>query len=791
MDQTINGRLPEREGGIDIQRIIFLVLKYWYFIVLSLLLALTLAYLLNRYTVRIYPVSMTILIKDEPEKDNSIVDLLYNGRGFTPGKNYLNEEILLKSYPLIKKAVDSLDFSMSVWKEGDIKTTEIYPTPFTVAFDSLASNTTYGIKFKLKTIDQEYFELSEINRVSKFKKYKYGTFIEIDGTKFKINKPKLSTLVKGDIYEIRFVNNAAIAYSYTGRLNISWLQKGASILRLSVNGPTPAKEADFLLQLAKTYQRDDLAEKNESANRTIEFIDNQLQTIRDSLVTLETSLQQFKELNYVTGLKDEAVRFYDKVENLSKEKAQLLIQKKYLDYLSDYVKDRNNYDQLTVPASFNVNSEVLTAQVQQLIDLQLKKNSLLRNSTDQNPFIIEINQKITDVKKSLIETIFSLNASLNLALNSTNIEISRVEKQLSKLPKAEREYISLNRLFKLSEDLYLILMEKKAEASITQASNTSDIAIVNPPSIGGSVTPKTRQNYIFAIFLGLGIPIGLIVLIDLFNDKIKFKEDIEKYTTIPFMGVIGHNQKEQNLIVEAAPRSAISESFRSVRSNLNFFISDIPNKVILITSALSGEGKTFFSNNLALIHAFSGKKTVLIGADMRRPKILKDFDIREDIGLSDYLAGGASISEVVQTTRFENLHIINSGTVPPNPSELLLKPATKKLIDELKKVYDYVIIDSPPIGLVTDALILTSYADHTMYVVRQGFTPVATVKNIEEMHASGKFSGISIIFNDISVNKYGYSYGYSYGYGYGYGNGYGSGYYSEQESVKKPKWKFW
>ncbi|MEQ8924238.1 MAG: polysaccharide biosynthesis tyrosine autokinase, partial [Fulvivirga sp.] len=704
MEHGMNGRLPEREGGIDFQRIIFLILKYWYFIVLSLLMSVTIAYLLNRYTVRIYPVSMTILIKDEPEKDNSIVDLLYNGRGFTPGKNYLNEEILLKSYPLVKKAIDSLDFQISVWKEGDIKTTEIYPNPFDIIIDNKNQKQIYGARFKLKVLNKDQFEISRIGSTSSFSKYKFNDYVEVNGIRLKIRNPN-SSAFQGDTYELRFLNNSAIASSYTGKLNVSWLQKGASIIKLSVNGPTPLKESDFLMQLAKTYQHDDLLEKNESASRTIKFIDEQLQIIRDSLVTLESSLQNFKEVNYVTGLKDEAVRFYDEMESLSKEKAELLIQQKYLDYLNDYLTERENYNELTVPASFDINNTILNEQVQQLIKLQLEKNSILRNSSKDSPFITEINQQINDLKSSLKETISSLGASLNLALNATNIEINRIEKQLAKLPKAEREYISLNRLFKLSENLYLILMEKKAEASITQASNTSDIVIVNPPSIGGPITPKTRQNYLLAILAGIGIPIGLIVLVDLLNDKIKFKEDIEKHTSIPFMGVIGHNQKDQNLIVEAAPRSAISESFRSVRSNLNFFTSDIKNKVILITSALSGEGKTFFSNNLALIHAYSGKKTILIGADMRRPKILKDFEISEEYGLSDYLAGNSSINEIIQSTRFENLDIINSGTVPPNPSELLLKPATSKLIEELKKSYEYIIIDSPPIGLVTDSLI--------------------------------------------------------------------------------------
>ncbi|MEM6522316.1 MAG: polysaccharide biosynthesis tyrosine autokinase [Bacteroidota bacterium] len=733
---------------------------------------------------------MTILIKDEPEKDNSIVELLYNGRGFTPGKNYYNEEILLKSYPLIKKAVDSLDFNISIWKEGDIKTTEVYPPPIEVLAYDIDWSSIDRKSFKITVLNTDEFELSSSENDGSITRKNFNEDFYFEGLRFKLLQPE--GLLNGDKFEIKLVNNSIIANSYTKRLSISWLQKGASIIKLGLNGSTPAKESEFLMQLAKTYQRDDLLNKNETATRTIEFIDEQLQSIRDSLVTLESALQQFKELNYVTGLKDEVVRFYDQIEALSKEEAELTIKKEYIKYLKDYLQEKDSYDEIMVPATINFSNPLLNNQIQQLIDLQLQKNSLERNSNEDNPFILERNKQLSDLKRSLGETLVSLSASLELAMHATKNEIKQIENQLSELPRAEREYVSLNRLFKLSEDLYLILMEKKTEASITQASNTSDIAIVNPPSIGGAITPKTRQNYLLACLVGLGLPIGLIVLVDLLNDRIKFKEDIEKYTSIPFMGVIGHNKKDKNLVVEAAPNSAISESFRSVRSNLDFFINEVPNKVILTTSALSGEGKTFFSNNLAVIYAYSGKKTILIGADMRRPKILQDFEIRKDIGLSDFLAGNTKLSEIIQETRFDGLHIINSGTVPPNPSELLIKAATAELIKILKKEYDYIIIDSPPIGLVTDALILSSFVDHTMYVVRQGFTPVATLKNIDEMHEMGKFSSISIIFNDITVNKYGYSYGYSYGYGYGYGqgNGYGS-YYADQAPSQKSRWRLW
>lgn len=385
-----------------------------------------------------------------------------------------------------------------------------------------------------------------------------------------------------------------------------------------------------------------------------------------------------------------------------------------------------------------------------------------------------------------MELLSSLKGSLEVTKAGLNNQINVLQDDLSSLPNVEREYVNLNRLYTLSESLFLILMEKRAEASITKASNTSDVVIVNPPKVGGAITPKTNRNYMLALFLGLGLPIGLILLFDYFNDKVKFKEDIEKNTSIPFLGVIGHNKNKTNLVVHKAPRSAITESFRSIRSNIEFFIGNKASKTILITSSIAGEGKTFCGDNLAMIFASTGKRTVLIGADMRRPKLFRDFDLSNEFGLSNYLSSDLEIDAIIQESPFDNLFIINSGTIPPNPSELLLREKLAVLMHELKDNFDFIIIDTPPIGLVTDAMILSKYVDHSIYIIRQGYTPVGTVKSVDEMYRAGKMENLSILFNDVTVNKYGYGYGYSYKYGYTYGYGYsnGSGYYTSEN--KRP-----
>jgi capsular exopolysaccharide synthesis family protein len=303
---------------------------------------------------------------------------------------------------------------------------------------------------------------------------------------------------------------------------------------------------------------------------------------------------------------------------------------------------------------------------------------------------------------------------------------------------------------------------------------------------GGAISPDTSSNYLLGFGLGLFIPFVIIVALEVFNQKIQSREDIEKITSVPFIGGIGHYETKDNLAVSRKPRSAVAESFRAIRSNLNYFTGNQPKKIFLVTSSISGEGKTFTTINLATVFALSGRKTLIIGADMRRPKIFADFDLDNTKGLSGYLSQLNSFTEVLQQTAIENLDLISGGPVPPNPSELLLNDRFETLVKEAAKIYDYIIIDTPPIAIVTDAFVLAKHVDHTVFITRQNYTPKLFLRDIENSYRTNKLKNISIVLNDIYKSGYGYGYGYGYGgYGYGYGYGYGkgkrkkdSGYYS-------------
>jgi capsular exopolysaccharide synthesis family protein len=304
--------------------------------------------------------------------------------------------------------------------------------------------------------------------------------------------------------------------------------------------------------------------------------------------------------------------------------------------------------------------------------------------------------------------------------------------------------------------------------------------------VSGPISPHTTRNYFIGFASGLSIPFLLFILFEISNTKVQSREDIEKITSIPFIGGVGHKRMDQNLEVLLKPKSAISESFRALRSNLNYFLDGNSKGVFLITSSVSGEGKTFTSINLASVFALSGKKTLIVGADMRKPKIFTDFKLDNSVGLSNYLAGLNDFDEIVRPTQFENLYLISGGPVPPNPSELILNIRMESFLQVAREKFDFIFIDSPPLALVTDAFVLSGLVDHTLFIIRQNYTPKALLKTINDFYAAGKISKISFVLNDIYKSGPGYGYGYAYGYGYGYNYLYGfnsrsksGGYYEE------------
>lgn len=771
----------------EIKRILYRCLKYWYIFLISISVALVIAYLINRYTPRVYPVSTSILIKSKKEVGSSTAEILYGNQLFDNVKDLNNETIMLKSYPLIKEVINQLNFDQVFYKEGNIKNSEIYINkPAYFSFDS-TSRVPYGKAFVFKIIDDKTFLLYDFVSDDKPQpiknKYFFNQWSEINGLKFRAVKNNSYDFYynKDSEYVLRLINPNALINKYRAGLGVRLVKEHSSILALSVKGTIPAKEMDFLNKLTEVYISRGLEDKNRNATKTISFIDDQLQSITDSLKAIESSIEQFKTDNTIESISGRASRLIGQLENYEKKKAEIIIQKRYFEYLIGYLSNDNLDSEIIAPSSLGVSDPILNTLIQQLVELQLEKKRLIESS--ENPYIPAFNNRVQTLKANIIENINNLSNQTDILLEDIESRTEKLTSEIALLPDTERRFINITRMYNLSEDLYLFLVQKRAEAAISKASSTSDVSVVNPPRAGSAIQPQEDRNYLAAFFLGLTIPLAFFTFKEYTSNKVRYKEDLDSLTNIPFLGMVGHEEGENNLVVNDKPKSGVAESFRTIRSNIQFFTAKKDKRVLLVTSSISGEGKTFCSINLAAVFSFSGKKTILVGADLRKPKIFLDFNIHNDIGLSNYLAHSVELDQIIQPTNLPNLDIISGGSIPPNPSELLMSDKLEIMVKTLKKKYDYIIFDTPPIGVVTDGYILMNHTDHNIYIVRQNFTPKNTIKAADEMHRTGKLRNMSILYNDIKVVKYGYSYGYGYGYGYGSGNGYG--YYEDNKNQKK------
>lgn len=770
---------PAAPGGIDLnyKRVLSRILEYWYLIALSIIVALSGAYLINRYSTRIYPVKASIIILQSEENAGS--KFLYNNELVSPFRNYFNELYIMRSYPLLEKVVKELNFDVSYYREGNIKTTEYYDTNFPIEIKIIpGANMPYGRAINLAINPDETFSIDlllEDDKISDrtFKNLAFNDTIAINGYSLVFRKRGDLKDLKGQLFLVRFNNPFNLARAYSARLVVNWAGAGASVVDLEVKGEVPEKEMNFLSKFIEKYQEYDIEKKNKMATMALKFLDSQIRFMGDSLNLLEDKVENFKRRNIITNLGTETNRLYLKVQGLEEQRFNFRLKENYYNYIVSLLANEK-YDGIFTPSSVGVSDNVVSSLITSLIEARAKLNRYqgIENRAD-NPLYQETQMRIRQIKDDILKTIDNTRKTENINIKFINEQIALVEKEISKLPGSERELIDIQRDYSIKEQLYVFLLQKRTEAGLSKASTTSDIVVVNPPLSAGPVSPKVKQNYLFALALGLLLPLLCFVIAEVLNDKIQSKEDIEKITDAPMIGGIGHNPSGHNLITLNKPRSAIAESFRALRSNLNYFTGNRDRLVFMVTSSIPGEGKSFTTLNLATVLAMAGKRTVVVGADLRRPKLYDDLGLNNDQGLSQYLSGMISLKEIVQTTAVENLYLIPGGPKPPNPSELLIRPLVEEFIATLRQQFDYIVIDTPPLSFVADAFVLSKFADHTLYVVRQNFTPREVLFSLNEFYQTGKLTKVSILFNDLRKSGLGYGYGYG-GYGYGYSYRYAS-----------------
>jgi len=523
------------------------------------------------------------------------------------------------------------------------------------------------------------------------------------------------------------------------------------------------------------------------AENTLEFINDQISIIQDSLHKTEKQILSFRLNKNVVDINLEGNRAYSKLLKFYDQKTELNFKQNYYEYLKEYIISKHDPQAIIVPILFDPNNQTLNNQVKYLQQLYNERDLLEFSVETGNPGLVRINQSIQTARNNILEITDGLLQNNRTTLKQIDAEEKQIENQLLHLPQDEQELMNYQRKFEVNNLFYTFLMEKRAEAGIQRASAVSNVRIIDLATIY-NVTPmgtKSSSIYLIALILGVIIPGGIIFLADAFDSSIKDRSDIEENTDIPILGVVSHNSTREAIPVHIRPGDAFAESFRHIRTNLQYILREPEQKVIMITSTLSGEGKTFIALNLATILAMSNKKVLLCGFDLRRPSLHKVFNLDNSKGISTFLAKReTSIEEIISTTDIENLDVMIAGPVPPNPAELLETTLLSDLINKVSSIYDFVVLDTPPVALVTDAILISKYSDSNMFIIRQNFSPKGILDIINDLQ-NKQVKKLSLMVNDIKESKaFGYRYYYGYGYRYSYHQNYGDKYYNNDLSRK-------
>jgi len=759
--------MPPKSSGLDPMVILSLLMKNWYYIILSILVGLYGARFYISHTMPVYRTSATILINENenrPLVDNS--DLL-QGLGLPGGmENIENQITMLKSRALVEETVKELPFEIEFYIKTLRNSLPVYPdVPVRILSDN-SMPLPRDIEFSIKYLENNKFSLESKSDYFIFKTTaSFGDNIDINGGSFRLeirNEEWFRNNVGRELFFVIHSRIGLINY-FSSRLNIQLLSRDGSVLLISMEGTNRAMDVDFINKHIEGFQSISLFKKNREADRRIQFIDEQLVGISDSLSTTENKLQQFRSSHRVMDLSAQGQALIGQVTLLENERARLSLEANYYDYLADYLAKDVSGEMPIVPITMGITDPGLIRLVDELAELQGQVSS--RGAGEMNPLQRNIEQRIKSTKESLRETLNGLRRANSLARAENEKQISMANTQASALPVTERQLLGIERKFQLNNELYTYLLETRAEQQMQKASNRSDSEVIDPADIRFSiiVSPDPVKIYFVGLFAGAGIPFMFIFLSFIFNKKLR-DEDIRQITELPVVGNIPHNSEKLNTLVFSYPDSSIAEAYRLLRSRMQFFTKDTHSPVILVTSSIAGEGKTITAINIASAYSILGKRTILIGFDLRKPKIFHDFNLSNEKGISTWLIGKDSLQDIIQETSFQKLSIISAGPVPPNPSELTALKKTEELINLLKESYDYIIIDSSPIGIVSDTYHLASLSDVCLIVVRPGYT----LKNIfeitiNEIMANG-IRGASLILNDIKSDSKLYRYGEKYGY---------------------------
>ena len=792
------------EEQVNIQEILFRYLIHWPWFVVSVIVCVAVAWGYLRLTTPIYNVSATVLIKDEKKGGgaNMSSELEKMGmNGFVSSSSNIENEIeVLTSRTLAREVVSSLGLFVTYMDEDKFPKRELYRTsPVLVSLtpqeaDKLPQTMEVGMSLHPSGVMDVQIKVGEKEYRKRFDKLPAVLPTDEGTVAFFTNNDTLSSVRPESVTKERhitaYINRPfSVAKGYAGSLSITPTSKATSVVTVSLKNSNTQRGKDYIDKLLEMYNVNANNEKNEVAQRTAEFIDERIGIISKELGSTERDLENFKRSAGITDLTSEAQIALAGNAEYEKKRVENQTQINLVMDLQRYLQG-TEYEVL--PSNVGLQDAGVAGAIDRYNEMVSERNRLLRTSTESNPAIVNLNASIRAMRGNIQTTLDATLKGLEITKTDLVREAGRYSRRISDAPTQERQFVSIARQQEIKSGLYLMLLQKREENAIVLAAIANNAKIIDEAQADGApISPKRMMIYLAALVFGIGIPVGIIYLIGLTKFKIEGRADVEKLTSLPVIGDIPlADEKTGSIAVFENQNNLMSETFRNVRTNLQFMLENGKN-VILVTSTISGEGKSFISANLAISLSLLGKKVVIVGLDIRKPGLNTVFNIpKKDHGITQFLTNPAiNLMDLVQPSDInKNLFILPGGTVPPNPTELLARDGLEKAVETLKKSFDYVILDTAPVGMVTDTLLIGRVADLSVYVCRADYTRKAEFSLINELAENNKLPNLCIAINgvDLQKKKYGYYYGYGrYGKYYGYGKRYGYGYGYGEHKVKE------
>ena len=807
-DQNLDSDQSKSDESINLYAIFFKYFVYWPWFVASVLICLVGCYIYLRYQAPVYNVSSAVLIKENDKRSgnsaNNPLGALQDLGMFSMTNNFDNEVEILKSRTLIKKVVNDLGLYIGISEERTFgyntplyksSPVNLYMTP------EEAEKLEAGIKLRMiytkdgKLFVKGEYTLDEIEQdfERNFDELPAVLPTPVGVLSFTVNESIVSDTIQPieeDVYLAAYVGSpTVIAENYAENLSVEPASKTTTIALLSLQSTVKQRGIDFINRLIAFYNQDTNDEKNEVERIGI---------INRELGTTESELADFKQRSGLTDLTSDAQLALQENSRYEQQRTENATQISLVTYLHDYINNPKNLDEV-IPANVGLKDANLASIIEQYNTMLIERKRLLRTSSENNPAIINMNTGIEAMRYNVQTTVNSVLKGLQITRDDIDRQARKFEGRISNAPLQEKEFMTISRQQEIKAALYIMLLQKREENAITLAATANNGRIIEEPLPGKyPVSPRKKVFMLAALMLGLGIPVGIIYLNDLLKYKIENREDVEKITNVAVLGEIplGAKPEEGAIVVRENRNDMMEETFRALRTNMLFMLGS-DEKVILFSSSQPGEGKSFIAGNTAVSLAYMGKKVIIVGMDIRKPGLNKVFNMsRRAEGITNYLSDPkhSNLFDLIQRSDISpNLDILPGGLIPPNPTELVASDALDKAIEQLKEHYDYVILDTAPIGLVTDTAIIGRVADLCVYVCRADVTPKAAFGYINTLRDEKKFSKLATVINSIDMSKrknsYGYGYGKKYGYGYGKRYGYGYGYGYETNEKKKSEGK--